>query len=211
MDAPKIRLIMELRSTGIHDTRVLAAIERVPREEFVPPELAEQAYENVALPVGHGQTISQPYVVAYMTEKLELDSRSKVLEVGSGTGYQAAVLARLAGRVYTIERHRSLLRDAAKRLTRLGYHNVVTRHGDGTKGWPEQAPFDRIIVTAAAREVPPALIEQLRVGGLMILPLGPSAFDQELVRVRRDEKGHEIERLIGVRFVPLVSGKAGDG
>lgn len=195
---------------GIADTRVLAALERVPREAFVPVELAERAYENVALPVGHGQTISQPYVVAYMTEKLEVGERMKVLEVGTGTGYQAAVLAPLCRRLYTIERRRSLLREAERRFAAQRLHNIVTRHGDGALGWPEQAPFDRIIVTAATPEAPPALLGQLAVGGLMVAPLGSPASDQELVCVRRTEDGHDIERLIDVHFVPLVPGKAGD-
>ena len=205
-DAQKIRLIMELRGDGITDTRVLSAIERVPREEFVPPDLADQAYQNVALPVGLGQTISQPYVVAYMSEKLEVGKDMKLLEIGTGTGYQAAVLASLCRRLYTIERHRALLREADKRFAKLDLGNIVTRCGDGTKGWPEQAPFDRIIVTAAAREVPANLVEQLVTGGLMVLPVGPDPYDQALVRVRRGAGGAEVERLIGVRFVPLVAG-----
>ncbi len=202
----KIQLIMELRRMGITDTRVLAAIERVPREVFVPPKFAAQAYDNTALPIGQGQTISQPYVVAYMTEKLALGKRMSVLEVGTGSGYQAAVLAPLCRRVYTIERHRALYREVSRRLANLGLQNVFTRYGDGAEGWPEQAPFSRIIVTAATPEVPPALVEQLVVGGLMVLPLGPGLIDQEVTLVRRTKGGHKIERLIGVRFVPLVTG-----
>ncbi len=211
VESKKIQLIMELRRMGIADTRVLAAIERVPREEFVPSKLADQAYDNAALPIGHGQTISQPYVVAYMTEMLEVGKEMKVLEIGTGSGYQAAVLTALCRRIYTIERDRELFRAVGKRFSRLGLYNIVTRHGDGAMGWPEQAPFDRIIVTAAAREVPPALVEQLAASGLMVLPLGPGTIDQELSRVRRTNGGHEVERLIGVRFVPLVPGAiAGD-
>ncbi len=209
-ESRKIRLIMELRREGITSTRVLSALERVPREKFVPASFADQAYENIALPIGHGQTISQPLVVAFMTEKLEVGERMKVLEIGTGSGYQAAVLAPLCRRLYTVERQRALLREAEKRFAELGLNNVVTRYGDGSKGWPEQAPFDRIIVTAAAPDVPPLLFEQLAVGGLMVLPLGFDFFDQEIVRVRRTEEGQETENLMGVRFVPLVPGVADD-
>ena len=201
---------MELRREGINDTRILSAIERVPRERFVPEAFADRAYDNVALPIGHGQTISQPFVVAYMTEKLDVGERMKVLEIGTGSGYQAAVLAKLCRRLYTIERHRELLREAEKRFAALRLDNIVTRHGDGSRGWPEQAPFDRIIVTAAAAKMPEALIEQLKPGGRMVLPLGHDLFSQRLVRVTRREDGEpEIEPLLDVRFVPLVSGAPG--
>ncbi len=210
-ETDKIRLIMDLRSMGIADTRVLAAVERVPRELFVPAKYVKQAYDNVALPIGHGQTVSQPYVVAYMTAKLEAGERMKVLEVGTGSGYQAAVLAPLCRRLYTIERQCVLYRAAVQRLADLGVQNVVARHGDGADGWPEQAPFDRIIVTAGTAEVPPALVEQLAPDGLMVLPLGPGPINQELVRVRRSDRGHDVEPLIGVRFVPLVTGVERDG
>lgn len=198
---------MELRREGINDTRILSAIERVPRERFVPEAFADRAYDNVALPIGHGQTISQPFVVAYMTEKLDVGERMKVLEIGTGSGYQAAVLAKLCRRLYTIERHRELLREAEKRFAELRLDNIVTRHGDGSRGWPEQAPFDRIIVTAAAPKMPETLIEQLKPGGRMVLPLGHDLFSQRLVRVTRREDGEPgIEPLLDVRFVPLVSG-----
>jgi protein-L-isoaspartate(D-aspartate) O-methyltransferase len=206
----KVRLIMELRGTGIGDARVLGAIEKTPREIFVPESFQDQAYENVALPIGNAQSISQPYVVALMTERLELAGRETVLEIGTGSGYQAAILARLARRVFTIERHNGLVREAERRFAALRLGNIVTRFGDGTKGWAEQAPFDRIIVTAAAREIPTALIDQLRPGGVMVLPIGAEYHDQRLIRVRRkmspDEAAYETEELAGVRFVPLVAG-----
>jgi protein-L-isoaspartate(D-aspartate) O-methyltransferase len=202
----KLRLLMELRRAGISDARVLGAIEKTPRERFVPPAFADQAYENVALPIDHGQTISQPYVVALMTEKLELGARHKVLEIGTGSGYQTAILARLARRVFTIERHRELLHQAEARLAGLRLHNVVFRFGDGSKGWPEQVPFDRIIVTAAAAEVPPALIDALVLGGLLVTPVGGDRRDQQLLRIRRTDEGVLTEDLGLVRFVPLVTG-----
>ncbi len=210
LDTQKIRLIMQLRSEGITDMRVLAALERVPRERFVPPSLAEHAYDNSALPIGRGQTISQPFVVAYMTQMLDVHDDMTVLEIGTGTGYQAAVLAQFCRRVYTVERHRAILRDAEMRFAKLGVTNITTRYGDGTKGWPEHAPFDRIMVTAGAPVVPPALVEQLAEDGVMVLPIGPDPLAQELVRVRRTADGHELDRLIGVRFVPLVAGDTDD-
>ncbi len=190
----KLRLLMELRRGGIGDARVLGVIERIPRELFVPATFADQAYENVALPIGNGQTVSQPLVVAHMTEALEVGARHKVLEIGTGSGYQTAVLAKLCRRVYSIERHRELLRDAEQRLAELRIHNVTLRFGDGTKGWPEQAPFDRIIVTAAAPELPAVL-----------------ARDQQLLRIRRNDAGFATEELGAVRFVPLVAGLPRDG
>jgi protein-L-isoaspartate(D-aspartate) O-methyltransferase len=204
--AAKIRLIMELRRAGITDTRVLGAIERIPREEFVLPTFADQAYENLALPIGHGQTISQPYVVAMMSQALQVDEKMKVLEVGTGSGYQAAVLSKMCRRLYSIERYRPLAEDAEKRLRNLRCHNVVTRVADGTKGWREQAPFDRIIVTAAGRDVPPALLEQLAEGGMLLMPMGPDPLNQSIVRLKKTDKGIEKESLLGVRFVPLVPG-----
>jgi protein-L-isoaspartate(D-aspartate) O-methyltransferase len=201
-----VRLIMELRRAGICDARVLGAVEKTPRELFVPEQFQDQAYENVALPIGNGQTISQPYVVALMTERLELTGREKVLEIGTGSGYQAAVLARLARRVFTIERHRLLVREAERRFAALRLGNIVTRFGDGLKAWPEQAPFDRIIATAAAPEIPPLLCEQLGPDGILVLPVGPEYQDQRLVKIRRTESGFETEALAWVRFVPLVGG-----
>jgi len=202
----KVRLIMELRALGITDARVLGAIERVPREAFLPEMFRDRAYENVALPVGHGQTISQPLVVAHMTEALEVGPRHKVLEIGTGSGYQAAVLAKLCRRVFTIERYRDLLKQAEERFAALRIHNITTRHGDGAKGWPEQSPFDRIIVTAAAEEVPPVLKQSLVDGGVMVIPVGEDRRDQQLLRIRRNGDEFTSEDLGGVRFVPLLSG-----
>jgi protein-L-isoaspartate(D-aspartate) O-methyltransferase len=211
LEARKIRLVMELRRQGVTDKDVLSAIERVPRELFVPPTFHDQAYENTALPIGHGQTISQPAVVGYMTQALALGPRMKVLEIGTGCGYQAAVLARLCRRVYTIERHRELLREAEARFAELRIRNITSRWGDGTKGWPEQAPFDRIIVTAAAPQVPDALVEQLGPDGVLIAPVGRNAQEQALLRYRRTADGWQSETLWTVRFVPLVEGAAGSG
>jgi len=208
--ARKIRLIMMLRQSGITDTAVLAAIERIPRAAFVPQPFLDQAYENRTLPIGHGQTLSQPEVVAVMTQALELKSRHKVLEIGTGSGYQTAVLSRLARRVYTIERWRELQKAAERRLAALGITNVTTIIGDGWLGWPPQAPFDRIIVTAAAREAPQALLDQLKVGGRMIIPLGESRETQHLVQIDKTEAGlAKPIPLLPVRFVPLVHGRAG--
>ncbi|MBT6118777.1 MAG: protein-L-isoaspartate(D-aspartate) O-methyltransferase [Rhodospirillaceae bacterium] len=205
-DTRKIRLILELRGAGIADSRILAAIERVPRETFVPETFRDQAYANTALPIGHGVTISEPRVVATMTQALELGDRMKVLEIGTGSGYQAAVLSHLCRRVYTIERNRELLREAMERFTALRLHNVTTRPGDGMRGWPEQAPFERIIVTAAGVETPKDLLDQLAVGGIMVLPLGPDGRTQTLYRLRRTEEGIDEESLGPVRFVPLRGG-----
>ena len=204
--ARKVRLIMELRHAGIGDARVLGAIEKTPRELFVPDEFQDQAYENVALPIVNGQTISQPYVVALMTEKLEVRERDKVLEIGTGSGYQAAILARLCRRVFTIERHLALVRAADERFKALGLGNIISLFADGSKGWPEQAPFDRIIITAAAPEIPMALVDQLAPGGIMVLPIGAEFHDQRLVRVRRRKSDYESEELAWVRFVPMVAG-----
>lgn len=206
----KIELIMSLRRQGIRDKRVLNALERIPREMFINTNFRKQAYEDHALPIECGQTISQPFVVAYMTEQLQLGDRMKVLEVGTGSGFQAAVLSKLCRRVYTIERYRTLLRDAVKRFDDLRIHNVTSKVGDGADGWIEQAPFDRIIVTAAAPSVPQKLVEQLKPGGIMIVPVGIAGGrdDQRLVRIERTEEGVKRDELMPVRFVPLVEGVA---
>lgn len=214
LESAKVQLVMELRRNGIGDMRVLEALERIPREKFVPAPFRDKAYDNVTLPIGHHQTVSQPLVVARMTQALEVGDRMKVLEVGTGSGYQTAILAKLARRVFTVERHRALLREAEKRLTDLRITNVVTLGADGSRGWPEQAPFDRIMVTAAAHDVPPVLVNQLAVGGIMVVPVGyheteeHADHDQRLVKVVRTEAGFDTEDLGPVRFVPLVAGLA---
>ncbi len=202
----QLRLIMELRRLGISDTRVLGAMERIPREKFVPETFRDQAYEDTALPIGHGQTISQPSVVARMTEALGVGDRHRVLEIGTGSGYQAAVLAKLCRRLYTIERHRDLSQGAEARFRELRLHNVTARWGDGTKGWPESAPFDRIIVTAAGLEIPDTLPEQLAPGVIMVIPVGERTDGQRLVRIVRDADGLVCDDMGTVRFVPLVAG-----
>ena len=204
----KIRLLMELRRAGISDTAVLSAIEGVPREMFVPDAFRDRAYEDVALPIACGQTISQPYVVAFMTQALELQRRMLVLEIGTGCGYQTAVLSPLVRRVYTIERQRDLLKEASARFKQLKLSNVVTRFGDGFKGWPEVAPFDRIIGTAAAPVVPMNLVNQLTEGGMMIIPVGLSG-NQTLTRVIRRGDSFETLPLMPVRFVPMLDGTEG--
>lgn len=210
--ARKIRLIMKLRKCGITDTNVLAAIERVPREIFIPTQFHDQAYEDTALPIGRGQTISQPLVVASMTQELKLNDRHKVLEIGTGSGYQAAILAKLCRRVYSIERHRPLLATAEQRINELRIRNITCKAADGMKGWTEQAPFDRIIVTAAAGdEPPPPLLAQMSVGGIMVIPMGRDKASQFIYRITRTaEDAYDTERLMPVRFVPLLPNVARD-
>ncbi len=209
-DTRKIRLTMELRAANVCGTAVLAAIERTPRELFVPESFRDRAYEDRALPIACGQTVSQPYVVAFMTEALKSGARMKVLEIGTGSGYQAAVLARLCRRVYTIERHRLLMLEAQQRFLALDIANITTRLGDGAKGWPEQAPFDRIMVTAAAATLPQTLIDQLKPGAIMVVPVGAHGGGQKIVRVTRKDLGFKVENLLAVRFVPLMPGVAKD-
>ncbi len=207
MNVPAMqRLIAELRNSGITDENVLAAIASVDRERFVTQTFAERAWENTALPIAFGQTISQPLVVAAMTEALRVGSRMKVLEIGTGSGYQAAVLARLARRVYSVERFKPLSKAAERLLLDLGIYNVVVDINDGSKGWPGQAPFDRIIVTAAAEERPQALIDQLAVGGILIVPVGRDPTSQVVERIVKNESGLQRDTLMPVRFVPLVAG-----
>lgn len=198
----------DIERRGVHDPDVLAAMSSVPRELFVPAELADAAYEDRPLPIGEGQTISQPYVVAVMAEAAELVPGDRVLEVGTGSGYGAAVLARIAAEVWTIERHPPLAGRAALVLASLGVGNAHVVVGDGTLGWPAAAPYDAVVVTAAAAVVPPALLDQLVDGGRLVMPVGSEAAGQELVRLRRHGGHHEREDLGPVRFVPLLSGIA---
>ncbi len=207
-DQQKIELVMSLRAAGIRDTRVLAAIETVPREMFVPDAFKDLAYADQALPIECGQTLSQPFIVAFMTDRLKVGERMKVLEIGTGSGYQTAILAQLCRRVYTMERYRTLMKQAETRFKELRLANVTTVLGDGGKGWPAQAPFDRIIVTAAAKKLPRKLLEQLAVGGIMVIPVEVSPGRQELLRITRTDDGFERESLLPVRFVPLVEGIA---
>jgi len=207
-DPRVMQLVLELRQNGITDDKLIEVMERLPRDLFVPQAFQERAYENLALPIGYHQTVSQPHVVALMTQALELNDRCKVLEIGTGSGYQAAVLAPLCRRLYSIERHRSLSQEAEARFEQLRIRNITTRFGDGSKGWPEQAPFDRIIVTAAAIDIPPVLVDQLCMGGIMVVPIGDEQHDQRLVKVVRTENGTEISDLGWVRFVPFVEGEA---
>lgn len=192
---------------GPLDRAVLVAMNRVARHAFVPAKIRDQAYQNRPLPIGHEQTISQPYIVALMTDRLDLNSDDTVLEVGTGSGYQAAVLAEIVAHVYTIEIIQPLARQAADRLARLGYANVTTRIGDGYRGWPERAPFDAIMVTAGASHVPPPLIDQLKSGGKMIIPVDSGLLGQELMLVEKTRSGVvHTRKLLPVRFVPLTGG-----
>jgi len=203
LDAARLQLRREVEIQGVRDRRVLDAIAKVPRHEFVYPHQVAHAYENRPLPIGEGQTISQPFVVASMSEALELDGDERVLEIGTGSGYQAAILAELAAEVFTIEIVPSLAERAKGLLARLGYANVHVRHGDGYAGWPAQGPFDAIAVTAAPDHVPEPLLEQLAVGGRMVIPVGP-LHAQELILLTRDESGIQRSRFMHVRFVPMT-------
>ncbi len=194
----------QIRRRGIADERVLGAMEKVKRHLFVPEDLRHQAYEDYPLSIGYGQTISQPYIVAYMTEAARVKPNDKILEIGTGSGYQAAVLAELAKEVYTVEIIRPLADSARSLLEGLGYSNVKVKHGDGYNGWPEFAPYDAIIVTAAPPQAPEKLKKQLKVGGRMVVPVGE--FFQELYLITRTYSGFREERLLPVRFVPMVRG-----
>ena len=204
----RMQFLLGLRRRGISDPAVLRAMDEVPREHFVESSFVDKAYADHALPIACGQTISQPYVVAFMTEHLDVQPTHRVLEVGTGSGYQAAVLSRLARDVVSVERYRTLADAARQRLSLLGYDNIEIGVGDGLAGVPERAPYDRIIVTAAAETIPDALVGELAEGGVMILPLGPHSGPQQLVKLAKGEQGIKEERLIGVRFVPLLPGTA---
>ncbi|MBN9532836.1 MAG: protein-L-isoaspartate(D-aspartate) O-methyltransferase [Alphaproteobacteria bacterium] len=209
-DPRAIQLVMALRKQGITDMRVLNAMERTPRDLFVEEAFGSSAYQDSALPIACGQTISQPYIVAFMTQALAVGEKMRVLEIGTGSGYQSAVLAPLCRKIYTIERHRPLLKAAEARFKALKLDNIVTKLGDGYKGWPEQAPFDRIVVTAAFPQVPESLIAQLKPGGIMIVPVGEQrpgeSISQLLTKIIRTETGVKREALIPVMFVPMVPG-----
>jgi protein-L-isoaspartate(D-aspartate) O-methyltransferase len=208
-DIERMEFQLALRRRGISDQAVLRAMDEVPREYFVSPDFADSAYADRALPIACGQTISQPYVVAYMTEQLDIEPQHRVLEIGTGSGYQTAILSRLAREVVSIERYRTLADTASDRLKTLGYSNVVILVGDGADGLSRTPPFDRIMVTAAAEEVPERLVTQLAVGGKMLLPLGPHNGPQRLVKLTKEASGELTrENLVAVRFVPLLPGKA---
>lgn len=206
----KMRFLFALRSHGVTDTRVLNAMETIDRGMFVRGLFAERAYEDHPLPIACGQTISQPSIVGLMTQALKVGPRDTVLEVGTGSGYQAAILSLLARRVYTVDRWRQLVREASERLDALKIANVTAMTADGSRGLPDQAPFDRILVTAAAEDPPSPLMAQLKMGGIMVLPVGQSDHVQQLIRVTRTEEGFDYEELRPVRFVPLVEGLGND-
>ena len=201
----KAQLIMILRGMGVFDPEILSAVETVPRELFVPAALRRHAYENASLPIALDQTISQPYVVARMTEALQLTGRERVLEIGCGSGYQAAILTFLCRRVYSIERLKPLLVDAENRLRNLRISNISLRHGDGAKGWPEAAPFDRIILTCGSSKIPDILLQQLKIDGIRVAPEGGDGM-QQLVVITRHETGFDRDILMPVNFVPLIEG-----
>lgn len=202
----KMRFLYALRSRGVTDARVLGAMERIDRGPFVRGIFAERAYEDVPLPIACGQTISQPSIVGLMTQALAVQPRDVVLEIGTGSGYQAAILSQLARRVYTVERHRRLVREAQDLFQKMHLANITALTADGSFGLPDQAPFDRIIVTAAAEDPPGPLLAQLKIGGIMVLPVGQSDTVQSLIKVTRREAGFDYEELRPVRFVPLVEG-----
>jgi protein-L-isoaspartate(D-aspartate) O-methyltransferase len=210
-DRRRLQLLQSLREQGISDERVLEAIGKVPREVFVEQPFEAQAYADQALPIACGQTISQPYIVALMSQALKVEPHHRVLEIGTGSGYQCAVLSHLARRVFTIERYRALADIAGERFRRLGLTNITQHVGDGTLGLSNLAPFDRIMVTAAAREVPQSYLDQLVVGGVLVIPVEERPGKQDLWRISKDAEGFSHEHLLPVRFVPLVEGVPGEG
>ncbi|PCI46049.1 MAG: protein-L-isoaspartate O-methyltransferase [Alphaproteobacteria bacterium] len=202
----KAVLLTELRRQGIWDENLLVVLADIPREDFIPKALRAQAYENAALPIDSGQTISQPYIVAYMTQALGVSKKHKILEIGTGSGYQAVVLAKLCRRLFTIERHLPLFNAAGKMFKKLNIFNITTLFGNGMKGWSEQAPFDRIMVTAASEDIPGKLLEQLKDGGIMVIPIGLQGKIQHIIRITRHGDDYDHEELLAVKFVPLLSG-----
>ena len=206
----KMQFLFALRSKGVTDARVLNAVEAVDRAAFMQGLFSERAYDDTPLPISCGQTISQPSIVGIMTQALAVSPRDKVLEVGTGSGYQAAILSQLARRVYTVDRYRRLVQDAQRIFDQLGITNITAMTADGSHGLPEQAPFDRILLTAAAEDPPGPLLAQLRVGGIMVLPVGQSDTVQSLIKVTRLESGYDYEELRNVRFVPLIEGLGKD-
>jgi protein-L-isoaspartate(D-aspartate) O-methyltransferase len=202
----KMQFLFALRSHGVTDPRVLTAMEEVDRAPFIKGLFSERAYEDMPLPIACGQTISQPSVVGIMTQALNIQPRDKVLEIGTGSGYQAAILAKLARRVYTVDRYRRLVREAREHFEALDLHNITAMTSDGTRGLPDQAPFDKILVTAAAEDPPGPLLAQLAVGGIMVVPVGQSDAVQSLIKVTRSDTGYDYEELLPVRFVPLLEG-----
>ena len=206
----KMQFLFTLRSKGVTDARVLSAMEKIDRGPFIRGHFADRAYEDMPLPIACGQTISQPSIVGLMTQALRINPRDKVLEVGTGSGYQAAILSQLARRVYTVDRHRRLVREARAIFEEMGLTNITALTADGSFGLPEQAPFDRILVTAAAEDPPGPLLAQLKIGGIMVLPVGQSDTVQSLIRVTRHETGYDYDELRQVRFVPLVEGLGRD-
>lgn len=209
-DEQRMRFVFALRQRGVMDARVLEAMEKIDRGAFVKGIFADRAYEDMPLPIACGQTISQPSVVGLMTQALELEPRHKVLEIGTGSGYQAAILSQLARRVYTVDRHKRLVKEAQAVFDALGLSNITALATDGTRGYPEQAPFDRIIVTAAAEDPPGPLLNELKPGGIMVVPVGQSDAVQSLVKVTRTESGFDYDEMRQVRFVPLVEGMGQD-
>ena len=202
----KMQFLYSLRSSGVTNKRVLTAMEIIDRRNYVSDTFADNAYEDTPLPIGCGQTISQPSIVAIMTEALDVQPRDKVLEIGTGSGYQAAILSRLARRIYTIDRHSILVQAARNVFKEQDIPNITTFTADGSRGLPDQAPFDRIIVTAASEDPPSTLLDQLRLGGIMVLPVGQSDSMQRLVKIKKTENGLEYHELRSVRFVPLLEG-----
>lgn len=207
----KMRFLYHLRSRGVTEARVLTAMERIDRGLFVRGHFADRAYDDMPLPIACGQTISQPSVVGLMTQALNVQPRDTVLEVGTGSGYQAAILSQLARRIYTVDRHRRLVQEAKAVFNAIGLANITAFTADGSHGLPDQAPFDKILVTAAAEDPPGPLLAQLKIGGIMVLPVGQSDTVQSLIKVTRMDSGFDYEELRAVRFVPLVEGLASEG